>query len=86
MFISGVLEKIVAEVMGHKSVKTLRQYKRTADQQVQAVGQSISSLESFDQVHPTPAEAMKEEKPVVDKAAILGEVQKYFWQYTQLHF
>ena len=31
MFMSGVPEKIVAEVTGHKSVKALRQYERTTD-------------------------------------------------------
>ena len=77
MFVSGVPEKIVAEVTGHKSVKALRQYERTTDQQFQAVGHSISSLESFDHVQPTPPEAKNnEEKPTVEKAAILGEVQK----------
>ena len=76
MFVSGVPEKIVAEVIGHKSVKALCQYERTTDQQFQAVGHSISNLESFDHVQPAPAEAKNEEKPTVDKAAILGEVQK----------
>ena len=62
---------------GHKSVRALRQYERTTNQQFQAVGHSISSLESFDHVQPVPAEAKKnEQKPTVDKAAILGEVQK----------
>ena len=50
---------------------------RTTDEQFQAVGYSISSLESFDHAQLAPAEATKnEEKPTVDKAAILGEVQK----------
>ena len=79
MFVSGVPEKIhvVVEVTRHKSVKALRQYKRTTNQQFQAIGHSISSLESFDHVQSIPVEAKKEEeKPAVDRAAILGEMQK----------
>ena len=64
-------------MIGHESVKALHQYKRTTDQQFQAVGHSTSSLESFDHVQPIPAEAKREEeKPAVDRPAILGEVQK----------
>ena len=53
MFVSGVPEKIVAEVTGHKSVKALRQYERTTNEQFQAVGQSISCMESFEHVSKT---------------------------------
>ena len=85
MFVSGVPEKIVAEVTGHKSVKALRQYERTTDQQYQAVGHSISSMASFEYAQPRqemeeegpPSLAKKEEdNPADDKAAILGKVQK----------
>ena len=47
MFISGVPEKIVAEVTGHESLKLLRQYERTTNQQFQVVGQSISTMQGF---------------------------------------
>ena len=48
MFISGEPEKIVAEVTGHKSVKALRQYERTTEEQYQAVGHSISHMQAFE--------------------------------------
>ena len=44
MFASGVPEKIVAEMTGHKSVEVLRQYERTIEEQFQAVGHSISHM------------------------------------------
>ena len=47
MFSSGVPEKIVAEVTGHKSLTALRQYERTTETQYQAVGQSITHMEEF---------------------------------------
>ena len=48
MFASGVPEKIVAEMTGHKSVKALRQYERTTEEQFQAVGHFISHMQTFD--------------------------------------
>ena len=48
MFASGVPEKIVTEMTGHKSVKALRQYERTTEEQFQAVGHSISRMQTFD--------------------------------------
>jgi hypothetical protein len=51
MFISGVPEKIVAEVTGHKSVKVLRQYERTTEEQYQAVGHSISHMHAFETIN-----------------------------------
>ena len=59
MFVSGVPEKIVAEVTGHKSVEALRQYERTTNQQFQDVGHSISCMESFEHMQPTPRPEMK---------------------------
>ena len=47
MFSSGVPEKIVAEMTGHKSLTALRQYERTTETQFQAVGQAIANMEQF---------------------------------------
>ena len=79
MFQSGVPEKIVAEVSGHKSMKALRQYEQTTEQQFQAVRSSISAMEAFEseQVLPKPEvteEKVQDNKP--DKAALVGELQK----------
>ena len=79
MFQTGVPEKIVAEVTGHKSIKALRQYERTTEQQFQAIGSSISVMEAFGQEQVPPKSEVKEErvqdsKP--DKETLLGEIQK----------
>ena len=79
MFQSGVPEKIVAEVTGHKSMKALRQYERTTEQQFQAVGNSISSMEAFESEQVLPQPEVREEKPQDSKpgkAALVGELQK----------
>lgn len=47
MFASGVPEKIVAEFTGYKSIKSLRQYEKTTDSQLQAVGNSIARMEEY---------------------------------------
>ncbi len=47
MFPSGVTEKIIAEVTGHKSLVALRQYERTTEAQFKAVGESISHMKQF---------------------------------------
>ena len=44
MFASGVPEKVVSEVTGHKSLTALRTYERTSEQQQRAAGRAISSL------------------------------------------
>lgn len=44
MFASGV---IVAEFTGHKSLKSFRQYEKTTNSQLQAVGNSISRMEEY---------------------------------------
>ena len=44
-------------------VKALRQYERTTNEQFQAVGQSISYMESFEHVSKT--EKKEEEKPPI---------------------
>jgi hypothetical protein len=89
MFQSGVPEKIVAEVTGHKSMKALRQYERTTDQQFQAVGNSISCMEAFESEQVLPQSELKEEKvqdSKPDKAALVGESSpQHFWQLEQLH-
>ena len=79
MFQSGVPEKIVAEVTGHKSMKALRQYERTTEQQFQAVGNSISCMEAFEPEQVLPQSEVREEKlqdSKPDKAALVGELQK----------
>ena len=79
MFQSGVPEKIVAEVIGHKSMNALRQYERTTEQQFQAVGNSISSMEAFESEQVLPQPEVREEKPQdskPDKADLVGELQK----------
>ena len=47
MFASGVPEKIVGEVTGHKSLKALRTYERTSEEQKRAAGRAISNLSVF---------------------------------------
>ena len=81
MFQTGVPEKIVAEVTGHKSMKALRQYERTTEQQFQSVGSSISVMETFGQEQVLSVskseieeESVQETKP--DKEALVGELQK----------
>ena len=79
MFQSGVPEKIVVEVTGHKSMKSLQQYKRTTEQHFQAVGNSISCMEAFIPEQVLPQSEVREEKPQdskPDKAALVGELQK----------
>ena len=86
MFQSGVPENIVAEVTGHKSVKALRQYEQTTEQQFQAVGNSISCMEVPEQVLPQPE--VREEKPPdskPDKAALVECSPQHFWQLKQLY-
>ena len=46
MFSSGIPEKVIAEVTGHKSTKSLRQYEKTSVEQEQAAGMAIQSCES----------------------------------------
>ena len=43
MFCSGVPEKVVAEITGHKSVKALRQYEQTNIEQLQLGGKAIAN-------------------------------------------
>lgn len=79
MFKSGVPEKIVAKVTGHKSMKPLRQYERPTEQQFQAVGNSISCMEAFEPEQVLPQSEVRAEKPQdgkPDKAALVGELQK----------
>ena len=59
MFVSGVPEKIVSEVTGHKSVKALRLYERTTSEQEREAGLAISRLNSF-QCSPLVPEMEKE--------------------------
>ena len=59
MFISGVPEKIVAEVSGHKSLTALRQYEKTTKEQFQSAGQCISSMKSFNEMKKEPEEVDK---------------------------
>ena len=47
MFISGVPEKIVGEVTGHKSLKALRTYERTTEEQQRAAGLAISNISAL---------------------------------------
>ena len=49
MFTSDVPEKIVAELTGHKSLTSFRQYERTTGTQLQAAGQSIARMEEYTQ-------------------------------------
>ena len=83
MFVSGVPEKIVAEVTGHKSVKALRQYERTTEEQYQAVGHSIAHMQAFESstsvqsVTKTEKQAQGEMEDNKEKAAaMVGELQK----------
>ena len=46
MFSSGIPEKVIAEVTGYKSTKTLRQYVKTSIEQEQAAGMAIQRCES----------------------------------------
>ena len=54
MYVSGVPEKIVVEVMGHKNVKVFCQYERMTDQQFKAIGHSVSSMEPFEHMQLRP--------------------------------
>ena len=83
MFVSGVPEKIVSEVTGHKSVKALRQYERTTEEQYQAVGHSIAHMQAFESstsvqsVTKTEKQAQGEMEDNKEKAAaMVGELQK----------
>ena len=82
MFTSGVPEKIVAEVTGHKSVKALRQYERTTEEQYQYVGHSISRMQEFQTTTLQSAEEtenqmqLEKEDKKEKAAALVGELHK----------
>ena len=67
----------MAEVSGHKSVKALRQYKQTTEEQYQAVGHSISRMHAFETrssigtVLKSEEDEVKPEEDCKEKAASL---------------
>ena len=94
MFVSGVPEKIVAEMTGHKSVKALRQYERTTEEQFQAVGHSISHIQAFDPHCSAQTLTKCEMEPVQDQktedckqkaAAVVGELQRSLPHLSLIH-
>ena len=55
MYNTGVPEKIISDISGHKSLKTLGAYERTSTTQQKMVGESLNSGKSFVEKENTPA-------------------------------
>ena len=50
MYNTGVPEKIISDISGHRSLKALRAYERTSTAQQKSAGQSIHCGKAFDDV------------------------------------
>ena len=65
MFNNGVEEKIIAETSGHKSIKALRVYERTSEQQMKQVTRVINQSEVVEQPECNLGKNSGEDKPDV---------------------